>query len=120
MKALFKKLLPPFLIGWDHKFLAYFAMYWYGNPSNKLIVIGVTGTNGKSTTVNLIAKILEAGGNKVGFTTTANFKVADLEWLNDKKMTMPGRFFTQKIIKPREKEGNIIAIAANRTIPFVK
>jgi len=110
MKALFKKLLPPFLIGWYHKFLAYFAMYWYGNPSNKLIVIGVTGTNGKSTTVNLIAKILETDGNKVGFTTTANFKVADLEWLNDKKMTMLGRFQTQKLLRQMVKAGCQYAI----------
>ena len=110
MKTLLKKFLPSFLIGWYHKFLAYFAMCWHNNPSNKLIVIGVTGTNGKSTTVNLIAKILEAGGNKVGFTTTANFKVADLEWLNDKKMTMLGRFQTQKLLSQMVKAGCQYAI----------
>ncbi len=64
-----------------------------------MIVIGVTGTNGKSTTVNLIAKALESVGYKVGATSTVNFKVADKEWLNDKKMTMLGRFQLQKLLK---------------------
>ncbi|MDP2586326.1 MAG: UDP-N-acetylmuramoyl-L-alanyl-D-glutamate--2,6-diaminopimelate ligase [Candidatus Komeilibacteria bacterium] len=105
MKALLKKLLPSLMIGWYHKVLAILAMVVYGNPSGKLIVVGVTGTNGKSTTVNLIAKILEGAGDKVGFTTTANFKVADKEWLNDKKMTMLGRMQTQKLLANMVKAG---------------
>jgi UDP-N-acetylmuramoyl-L-alanyl-D-glutamate--2,6-diaminopimelate ligase len=99
MKALVKKILPKSLLTFYHKSLATLAPLVYGSPSEKIIVIGVTGTNGKSTTVNLIAKVLEAGGNKVGLTSTVNFKVADREWLNNKKMTMVGRFQLQSLLK---------------------
>lgn len=99
MKALIRKITPNWLLSWYHKTLAILANLVYGRPSEKLIVIGVTGTNGKSTTVSLIAAILEGAGLKVGLTSTVNFKVADKEWLNDKKMTMLGRFALQKLLR---------------------
>ncbi len=99
MKILFKKIIPKSMMVLYHKFLAILAPLVYGSPSEKMIVIGVTGTNGKSTTVNLIAKVLEVGGDKVGLTSTVNFKVADREWLNNKKMTMVGRFQLQSLLK---------------------
>ncbi|MFA6304600.1 MAG: UDP-N-acetylmuramyl-tripeptide synthetase [Patescibacteria group bacterium] len=98
------------MISWYHQVLAILAMIVYGNPSAKMIVIGVTGTNGKSTTVNLIGKILETADNKVGWTTTANFKVADQEWFNDQKMTMLGRLKTQKLLSDMVKKGCKYAI----------
>ncbi len=82
-----------------HYLLARLASIWYGNPSKKLIVIGVTGTNGKTTTTYLISKALEASGFKTGCTTTAILKVGDREWLNKTKMTMPGRFFLQRVLR---------------------
>ena len=81
-----------------HYLLSWTAALWYRWPSEKLIVIGVTGTTGKTTSVYLMAKMLESAGYKVGYTSTAMFNDGVKEWLNDKKMTMPGRFFTQKII----------------------
>lgn len=98
-KELIKKFIPEFLLRWYHKVLALTANAFYGFPSNKMIVIGVTGTNGKSTTVHLIAKMFEEAGFKVGATSTVGFKVADKEWLNDKKMTMLGRFALQKLLR---------------------
>jgi len=104
MKKILKKILPVKLLEFYHLFLAKVACLVYGNPSDKLLVIGVTGTNGKTTTVNLIGKILEENGEKIAFTTTANFKIGDKEWLNDKKMTMLGRFFLQKFLSTAVKE----------------
>src|SRR3989338_3807341 len=98
MKNLLKKLLPPWVLSWYHKILALLAMVASGFPSGNLIVIGVTGTNGKSTTANLIADILETAGFKTSLSSTVNFKIAGKERLNDKKMTMPGRFQTQKFL----------------------
>jgi len=99
IKEIIKKFLPKSFLLFYHKVLAYLADFFYNHPSSKLIVIGVTGTAGKSTTVNLIGKILEEAGLKVGLTTTMNFKIGEKEWINKTKMTMPGRFFMQKILK---------------------
>jgi UDP-N-acetylmuramoyl-L-alanyl-D-glutamate--2,6-diaminopimelate ligase len=98
MKHLIKKLIPKFILSWYHLSLAHLASIWYRHPSERLIVIGVTGTNGKSTTVNLIAKILEEAGHSVAISSTVNFQNGRREWLNDRKMTMPGRFFLQKLL----------------------
>lgn len=69
--------------------MAYCANIIFGRPSNKLVVIGVTGSNGKSTTVNLIAKILQSFGKKCGLISTINFDLGQGEKLNSLKMTMP-------------------------------
>jgi UDP-N-acetylmuramoyl-L-alanyl-D-glutamate--2,6-diaminopimelate ligase len=49
------------------------AAFWYRYPSRNLIVIGVTGTAGKTSTVYFIAKMLESAGYNVGYTSTAMF-----------------------------------------------
>jgi UDP-N-acetylmuramoyl-L-alanyl-D-glutamate--2,6-diaminopimelate ligase len=93
-KKLFKFFQPAY-----HFLISFLASVVYKNPSSKLIVIGVTGTTGKTSSVYLIAKTLEAAGYKVGYTSTAMFNDGKKEWLNDKKMTMIGGFFTQKIMR---------------------
>ncbi|OGZ77905.1 MAG: hypothetical protein A2256_01680, partial [Candidatus Staskawiczbacteria bacterium RIFOXYA2_FULL_32_7] len=79
--------------------LALLGALIYGFPSRKLIIIGVTGTSGKSTTVDLITKILERSGEKVASISTIRFKIANKEWKNNLKMTMPGRFKIQKFLR---------------------
>ncbi len=99
-----KKLFPKKLLLFYHYFLSKTASWYYNNPSKKLIVIGVTGTNGKTTTTNIISQLLECLGHKTGLVSTVNFKIGDKEWLNNKKMTMLGRWQTQKIIKQMLKD----------------
>lgn len=93
-----------------HFVLSYLSALLYRFPGDELIVIGVTGTTGKTTSVYLIAKTLEESGYKVGFTSTAMFNDGQREWLNDKKMTMVGRMFTQKILRRMVNNGCHYAI----------
>ncbi len=92
--SIFQMLQPAY-----HFSLGWLAALWYGRPSEKMIVVGVTGTTGKTTTVFLIAEILKSAGYKTGYISTAMFSNGEKEWLNDKKMTMLGRFFTQRLLK---------------------
>ncbi|MFA5127892.1 MAG: UDP-N-acetylmuramyl-tripeptide synthetase [Patescibacteria group bacterium] len=82
-----------------HYIVAVLAYVYYGRPARKLIVIGVTGTKGKSSTARFIAEVLRAGGNKVGLLSTVEFQIADKRILNDKKMTMLGRGQIQKMLR---------------------
>ena len=50
---------------------------WFGNPENELILVGVTGTNGKTTITNLIKFILEQNGQKTGLIGTICHKIGD-------------------------------------------
>ena len=99
MIQLIRNITPSIVIDCYHRTLSWFAAVWYGHPSRELIVVGVTGTNGKTTTAYFIAKALEATGERSGCTTTALFKIGTKEWLNDKKMTMLGRFQLQKMLR---------------------
>lgn len=98
-KNLIKKILPPFLIDWYHWLLSLIGAIIYRFPSRNLIVIGVTGTGGKSTVVDFIAGILEEAGYKTASLSSIKFKICRKEWPNALKMTMPGRFNLQKFLR---------------------
>jgi len=99
MKDLIKKFIPKFLLKWYHFLLAFSGAVIYGFPSRKMKVIGVTGTNGKSTVVEMIVRILEAAGPKTGSISSVRFKIGEKVWPNKLKMTMPGRWKIQKFLK---------------------
>lgn len=50
--------------------LGFLASQWYGNPSRRLKLVGVTGTNGKTTTATLIYEMARLGGHKAGLLST--------------------------------------------------
>ena len=47
--------------------LAWLSAAWYGNPSRSMALVGITGTDGKTTTANLLFNILEAASRRGGF-----------------------------------------------------
>ena len=77
----------------------------YGFPSKKLTVIGVTGTSGKSTVVNLTTKIFQEAGFKVASSSSIKFTIKGKEFENKLKMTMPGRMKVQRFLRKAVKAG---------------
>ena len=108
--ATLKRFIPHAWLKPYHFLLAHLASWYYRHPSKELVVIGVTGTNGKTTTSYFLSKTLEASGHKTGLTSTAILKIGDREWINDTKMTMPGRFFLQRMLRKMVDAGCTYAI----------
>lgn len=98
VKRIIKKIVPAFVISAYHLLLAYSAALWYRFPSQSMIVIGVTGTKGKSSVVFMLAKILEEAGIKIAVSSSLMFKINENEWLNPYHMTMAGRFKLQQFL----------------------
>lgn len=99
MKELIKKFIPKPCLSLYHKTLAVLAEQFYSHPADKLTVIGITGTKGKSTVANLVWHVLNHAELKTGMTSTANIRIGEDERMNPYKMTMPGRFEMQRLLK---------------------
>jgi len=82
-----------------HLIQAVLATLWYGFPSRKLKVIGVTGTDGKTTTTHLIAHILKTAGKKVSFVSTVYASIGGQESDIGFHVTTPSSFALQKLLK---------------------
>ena len=67
--------------------LADLAVAFFDHPTEKLKIVGVTGTDGKTTTVHLVSDVIEAAGERTGYATTVDFKLADHEWENDTRQS---------------------------------
>ena len=81
------------------------AFRLYGNPARDMIVIGITGSKGKTTVTNLIARGLEHAGKKVFMFSTANYSING-EWSeNNMKMTSPSPFVLQRLLKKAKDAG---------------
>lgn len=114
MLSTVKKLIPrPLLhiiMPAYHFMLAFLGALLYRFPSRKIIVIGVTGTKGKTSTTEILNNILETEGHVTAVLGTLRFKVGDRNLRNLKKMTMPGRFFVQKFLRDAVSAGCTHAI----------
>lgn len=69
--------IPVIVVRDIYKAMALIAMKFYDNPSEKLKIIGITGTTGKTTVAYLIKHILERGNNKTGLIGTINYETGN-------------------------------------------
>jgi len=110
MKSFLHKIVPAPVFSLYHLCFAWLAALRFGFPSKRMIVIGVTGTKGKTSAINYIWSVLNAGGIKTGIITTANVRIGEKEVVNPFHMTMPGRFKIQGFLREMVREGCEVAI----------
>ncbi len=87
----------------SRKALGQLAARFYGNPSESLVVIGITGTNGKTTTACIIEKILYAAGVNPGVIGTINCHFSGNTYKNPR--TTPESLDLQRIMATMLKSG---------------
>lgn len=104
IKSLIRKYTPSFVLSSYHFFLALMAAVIYRFPSRNLKIIGVTGTNGKSTVVMMINGILTEAGYKVGYFSSIESQVDGELTVNRLRMTMPGPFILQRFLREAVKK----------------
>jgi len=110
MKEIIKKIIPKRVLNLRHLFYAWLGSVIYRRPSEKLLVIGITGTSGKSSTTYLLRQLLEGAGFKVGVMSTIEFYINGKSKLNDKKMTMLGKMAIQRYLRKMLNNGCEVAI----------
>jgi UDP-N-acetylmuramoyl-L-alanyl-D-glutamate--2,6-diaminopimelate ligase len=102
--------VPQLVVDRCRAALATAAAWWYGDPSHDLAVVGVTGTDGKTTTAFLATAVLEAGGMSTGLLTTAELQVGGLRGANPEHVTTPQATRLQKTLRAMAAAGNRAAI----------
>src|SRR3989344_96725 len=107
MKSLLRKIIPQKLVNnFKHLPVAVWANVKYGFPAKKLTVIGVTGTDGKTTTVNMIYHILKSAGKKVSMISTINAVIGDKTQDIGFHVTSPDPMDVQKYLKEAVQAGS--------------
>ncbi len=81
--------LPRILVPDSREALAHLAAAFHGFPTRKLRVIGVTGTDGKTTTVNLIWSVFRAAGHTAGLISSVNAVIGDAQYDTGLHTTTP-------------------------------
>lgn len=102
-----RKLVPQILINYfEHLPQALVANLIYGFPGRRIRVIGVTGTDGKTTTVNMIYSILKSAGKRVSMISTINAVVSGKVYNTGFHVTSPDPFLLQKLIQRSYQAGD--------------
>ncbi len=100
-----KKIIFEKITSLYHFLISELANIYFRFPSKKLIVIGVTGTKGKTTTTHFIWSCLNSAGYKTGLLSTNFIDDGERKFLNPYHMTMPGRFVLKSLLAKMVKAG---------------
>jgi UDP-N-acetylmuramoyl-L-alanyl-D-glutamate--2,6-diaminopimelate ligase len=102
--------LPQLVVDRSLAALADAAAWSYGNPSHELGVVGITGTDGKTTTSFLAVAALEAAGLSAGLVGTVETKIGASREPNPEHMTTPGAPELQRALRAMVGAGNAAAV----------
>jgi UDP-N-acetylmuramoyl-L-alanyl-D-glutamate--2,6-diaminopimelate ligase len=98
LKSTIRNIAPRKAFGAYHFVWAWLGAKAARHPSEKLFVIGVTGTKGKTTTLELLNAILEAAGKKTALLSSLRMKIGDTTMKNRTGNSMPGRAYIQSFL----------------------
>jgi len=111
MKNFFRRYFSQKQLNYFHKLEAVFWTIRYGFPARGMLVVGVTGTKGKTTTCHFVTSILEEAGYTVGMATTINFQVGEKKWVNEtNKSVLPPRKFQALLREMKDAHCNALVI----------
>jgi len=93
-----------------HLLVGIFSLIWFRFPAKQLTVIGVTGTDGKTTTATLIYEILKKAGIKTSIITSVRDVVAGKTYDTGFHVTTPNAFYVQKYLREAVDHGDTHAV----------
>lgn len=88
-----------------HLIQASVATLWYGFPGRHLTIIGITGTDGKTTTANLLYHLLTSNGKKTALISTVSAKIGDKEYDTGFHVSTPDSWVLQSYLKKAKEAG---------------
>jgi len=116
---MFKTVLKKFvsdeskLLLFYHNLKSYFFATLYGFPTNNMYVVAVTGTNGKTSTCNLLYQAYKHLGVKVSMLSTVNYSICGDEYENKNKMsTLPANKLFALLRKMKKADTEVLIIEA--------
>jgi UDP-N-acetylmuramoyl-L-alanyl-D-glutamate--2,6-diaminopimelate ligase len=102
--------LPQLVLDATRPALAQAAAWWYGDPSRDIGIVGITGTDGKTTTSFLAVAALEAAGISTGLIGTVETKVGGTRERHEAHVTTPEAPDLQATLRAMAANGNVAAI----------
>jgi UDP-N-acetylmuramoyl-L-alanyl-D-glutamate--2,6-diaminopimelate ligase len=102
--------IPQLVVVRSQAALATAACWWYGDPSHELGVVGITGTDGKTTTSFLAVAALEAAGLSSGLLGTVDRKIGEVREANAEHATTPEAPTIQAALRAMVSAGNRAAV----------
>jgi UDP-N-acetylmuramoyl-L-alanyl-D-glutamate--2,6-diaminopimelate ligase len=102
--------IPQLVVRDARRALAEAACWWYEDPSRRLGVVGITGTDGKTTTSYLAVAALEAAGIRAGMLGTAGLRLGGIDEPNPEHVTTPSAPSLQRALRAMVEAGDTAAV----------
>ncbi len=97
---------PQVVVADTRQALALAAANFYNHPTRSMLLVGVTGTDGKTTTTTMLHRILMRAGIRSGAITTVDVRIGDTVEANDSRQTTPEALDIQALLARMRDQGN--------------